>query len=110
MQTESSTKFIYTRNDTSLPFKTQCSREKRNQEAIQQALLLGIVTQYYSVTLEKPPKKSNVTEQIPKIISIERNNESIDFDNFVKDRFKDDIQHQFQSPQERIKEFGSPLK
>ena len=103
MQTESSTKFIFTRKDNSLPFKTQCSREKRNQEAIQQVILLGILTQFNAVTLEKPTKKSNVTEQIPKIISIEFGNEIFEFDNFVKDRFKSDIEQEYSTPQERIK-------
>ena len=37
--------------DTQLPFKTNCSREKRNQEAIQQSILLGLLTQFYTITL-----------------------------------------------------------
>ena len=102
MQSET-TKFIFTRKDTSLPFKTQCSREKRNQEAIQQTLLLGFVTQFHTVTLEKPTKKSNVTEQIPKIISIEYGNETFEFDNFVKDRFKSDLEQTENDPKEHVK-------
>ena len=97
------TKFTFTSNDSALPFKTKCSREKRNQEAIQQSILLGLLTQFYTITLEKPTKKSNVTEQIPKIVSIVIDGEEFDFDNFVKGRFLTEINQEFSSQQERIK-------
>ena len=89
--------------DSQIPFKTKCSREKRNQEAIQQSILLGLLTQFYTITLDKPTKKSNVTEQIPKIMTIVINGEVFDYDTFVKERFIDEINRPFESQQERVK-------
>ena len=93
----------YKIEEKALPFKTQCSREKRNQEAIQHSILLGLLTQFYTITLEKPTKKSNVTEQIPKIMTIVINGETFDYDSFVKERFISEINHPFETPQERVK-------
>ncbi|ELP94888.1 hypothetical protein EIN_249220 [Entamoeba invadens IP1] len=98
----SDTRFVFTKN-TSLPFKTQCSREKRNKEALQQAVLLGLLTQLHTIDVERPLKKSNVTEQIPKIISIDFGNEIFEYDGFVRDRFKSYMETDYKTEQERIK-------
>ena len=77
--------FTIPKNEPIIPFKTKCSREKRNQEAIQQSILLGLLTQFYTITLEKPTKKSNVTEQIPKITTIKIDVEYLNFMPFSTD-------------------------
>ncbi|ELP85910.1 hypothetical protein EIN_134840 [Entamoeba invadens IP1] len=89
--------------EKSLPFKTKCSREKRNLEAVQQAILVGLVSKMFSILIERPPKQSKVTEQIPKIISIMGESSVLEFDSFVKDRFKTELDATYSSEAERIK-------
>ncbi|ELP95268.1 hypothetical protein EIN_430740 [Entamoeba invadens IP1] len=97
-----STHFLFT-NNASLPFKTQCSREKRNQEAIQLAVLIGLASQICTLTVEKPPKKSNVTQQIPRVVSLDFGNEVVELGSFVKTRFKNLLDNSYRTETERVK-------
>ncbi|KAL7715898.1 Uncharacterized protein QTN25_006595 [Entamoeba marina] len=76
---------------------------KRNQEAIQQAVLLGLLSQFYTFYVERPIKKSNVTEQILKIVSIDFGEELFEYNSFVKSRFKKDLENCNKTEVNRVK-------
>ena len=81
-----------------LHVKTQLTRRKRNREAVQQAVLVALLSLRYDVEIEKPAKKTNVTSQIPKVKSISVGGETLDYDTFVRNRFTSDLQHDSADP------------
>ncbi|ELP89250.1 hypothetical protein EIN_487320 [Entamoeba invadens IP1] len=93
----------YSASKKNLPFKTQCSRDKRTLEAVQQAVFICLLSQSFEVTIERPPKLSKVTAQIPKIVSIKRGTDVVNIDEFVKDRFKNELDAMYKNEAHRVK-------
>ena len=71
----------------------KASREFRNSQTLQQSILLGLLNKYCSITISQPAKKSTVTGQFMRIISINfGNGDEIQIDDFLKKRCIEQMQ------------------
>ncbi|BFU23523.1 hypothetical protein EHI8A_076270 [Entamoeba histolytica HM-1:IMSS-B] len=65
----------------------KASREFRNAQTIQQSILIGLLNKYCTITIGQPAKKSTVTQQFMRIISLDfGGNDIILMDDFLKGR------------------------
>ena len=67
---------------------SSCLRATRNYQTQQQSILLGFANVFYSVSIERPKKKSNLTLQFFKVLSFQNGITTIDFFDLVNDRVK----------------------
>lgn len=83
----------------------QSKRDMKNFESIQQAFLLGLLTQFGSFTIERPIKKAKVTFQILKVQSFSLPTETINIAEWVELFCKQRSELELQSgvKQERVK-------
>ncbi|ELP84842.1 hypothetical protein EIN_283980 [Entamoeba invadens IP1] len=65
----------------------KASRDFRNAQTMQQSILIGLLNRYCEITIAQPAKKSTVTQQFMRIVSLDfGNGDRILMDEFLKFR------------------------
>ena len=71
----------------------KASRDFRNSQSLQQSILLGLLNKYCSITISQPAKRSTVTDQFMRIISLNfGNGDEIKIDEYLKRRCIEQMQ------------------
>ena len=71
----------------------KASRDFRNSQTLQQSILLGLLNKYCSITISQPAKRSTVTGQFMRIVSIDfGDGDEIQIDEFLKKRCIEQMQ------------------
>ena len=87
IEKSSSTEIIQQNQNSRRTIVLEASREFRNSQTIQQSILLGLLNNYCSITISQPAKKSTVTGQFIRVLSLDfGNGDEIQIDEFLKKR------------------------